>query len=912
MRQLVLFLLLTIFIVTSASAQFRRRTTTPGGTDVNLNYANPSEYIIGGIEVTGLNILDKNSIVSLTGLRVGDKIKIPGDAITGAVRKLWNLGLVGDVVIRAERIEGDNVYLVIELSERPRLTGYTFEGIPKGQESTIREELNLNRGKIVNDALVRNTELAVKKHYVKKGFLNTEVKIMQERDTINSDGMRLRIIVDPKSKVKINKIEFVGNENIADGKLKGKMKGTKERARIRLPRTIIEEALALRPSKVKEFFTTRNELSYRDIKEFAADQVKLNFLNGSKFINNDYNDDKKNVIEFYNTRGFRDAEILFDTIYNHDNRSINISLNVDEGPKYYFRDITWVGNYVYTDKVLSDVLDIQKGDVYNRELIEKKIHFNQRGLDISGLYMDDGYLFFDIKPYEVAVEGDSIDIEMRIVEGDQATIDNVFITGNDRTSDHVIRRELTTLPGQKFRRSDLIMSQQRLSQMGYFNPENINPEFAPNPAKGTVDITWNLEEQSNDQIELSGGWGGAFGFVGTLGLSFNNFSLRNVPKFDKWRPLPVGDGQRFSVRLQANGRSFQSYNISFTEPWLGGKKPQSFSVSYNNSITRANFSNPFGFGLGFNPRDRFRNFDATLGMQGVTIGLGRQLQVPDNYFTLTNSLSFLRYTLENWQQGFSFADGISNSVQFNTTLARNSIDNPMYPGAGSSISLSLSLTPPYSSFNNLNYAEASNEERYKWLEFHKWMFDAKYYVALTRRKENKPGLVLETKLHTGIIGTYNNRTGVGPFERFTLGGAGLAGGFASFLLGQEIIGLRGYLDNAVTPPYFGQQRPPDQNQRDIDGGIAYTKLGLELRYPITTSNAATIYGLAFIEAGNNWNNYAEFNPFNLYRSSGFGARLFMPAFGLIGLNWAYGFDTLPGSTVKSGSQFHFTIGQQIR
>lgn len=910
MRRVVVVLFFLLVVITSASAQFRRsRDRADGGTDANLNYTNPAEYIIGGIEVTGLNVLDKNSIISLTGLRVGDKIKIPGDGITGAVRKLWKLGLVGDVSISASKIEGDNVFLVIHLAERPRLTGFSFEGVNKGNESSIKEELNLIRGKIVNDALIRNTELTVKKHYVKKGFLNTEVKVIQELDTVNRDGMRLRIVVNPKSKVKINKIDFKGNDNIADGKLKRKMKGTNESVRIRLPRTIIEEAIAIRPENIKDFFTNSYQVTWDDFKGFISDQVKLNFFNGSKFIKNDYEEDKQKVIAFYNSKGFRDAEIVFDSVYKHDEKSINIDLRVDEGPKYYFRNITWVGNYVHSDKVLSTILDINKGDIYNRELIEKKIHFNPRGADISGLYMDDGYLFFEIKPYEIAVEGDSIDIEMRIREGDQATINNVYIKGNERTSDHVIRRELRTLPGQKFSRSDLIFSQQRLSQMGYFNPEKINPNFAPNPMEGTVDITWEVEEQSNDQIELSGGWGGMFGFVGTLGLSFNNFSLRNVTHFDKWRPLPVGDGQRFTVRLQANGRSFQSYNVSFTEPWLGGKKPQSLTVSYNNSITRANFDNFFGIGV--DPRTRFRNFNSSLGMKGVTIGLGRQLRVPDQYFTLTNSLSYLQYTLDNWQQGFSFSDGVSNSVQFNTTLARNSIDNPMYPGSGSTISLSLSLTPPYSEFNNINYAEATNEEKFKWVEFHKWMFDARYYIALTKRKENKSGLVLETKAHFGFIGSYNQRAGIGPFERFFLGGDGLAGGFASFLLGQEIIGLRGYENNVVTPPYFGM-RPTNEISRSLEGGIAYTKFGLELRYPITTGNAATIYGLTFFEAGNNWNNYAEFNPFDVYRSAGFGARLFMPAFGLIGLNWAYGYDTLPGRTERSGSQFHFTIGQQIR
>jgi outer membrane protein insertion porin family len=512
--------------------------------------------------------------------------------------------------------------------------------------------------------------------------------------------------------------------------------------------------------------------------------------------------------------------------------------------------------------------------------------------------MDDGYLFFHINPVEVAIAGDSIDVEMRISEGEQATINEVTISGNNRTSDHVIRRELSTIPGQKFSRSDIIRTQQSLSQLGYFAPEKVTPNIIPNPDKGTADIEWQVEEQSNDQIELSGGWGGYYGFVGTLGLTFNNFSIRNIPHLKNWKPLPVGDGQRLQLRMQANGRQYQSYSFSFTEPWLGGRKPHSFSVSFNSSVQRSLYGYQISDTTVVNPK---------LQVQSVTVGLGRRLEWPDNYFTLTNSVSYLRYILDNWNSGLGFSNGLSNSITFNTTLARNSVNEIMYPSQGSNISLSLTLTPPHSLWRDIDYATADAAEKFKWIEFHKWMFDARYYLPL----DNKKKLVLEAKTHFGFIGSYTSKAGIGPFERFFLGGDGLAGGFNSFLLGQEIIGLRGYENNKVTPPLY--DRYGTVNSSDlVQGGIVYDKLGLELRYPVTTGNAATIYGFVFTEAGNNWNNYEDFNPFNLYKSAGFGARIFMPAFGLIGLNWAYGFDKLPFATDRSGSQFHFTIGQQIR
>lgn len=895
MRRVLLISILLSVTVTSW-AQFRRsRTGNLQDAENTLNYANPREYTIAGIEVVGLNVLDKNAMISISGLKIGDKIKIPGDATTGAIRKIWKYGLVGDVTIEVSKVDGENIYLNIVLAERARLTAFYFTGITKSQESGLKEDLNLIRGKIVNDAMMRNTELAVKKYFVKKGFLSTQVKVIQERDTTLDDGIKLKVAVNTKSKIKINKISFTGNDNIDDASLKRKLKKTKEHPRFVLHRTILRELFS--PAK---YFRSPSKKGWRETKKFLNDNVKLNVFASSKMIQAEYDEDKKKLIDYYNSKGYRDAEIISDTIYNFNDRTINIDFAIFEGPKYYFRNILWKGNFIYTGKQLDAILGIQKGDVYNKDQIDKKLTFNPKGPDISGLYMDDGYLFFRINPVEVAVAGDSIDVEMRIHEGEQATINEVTITGNNRTSDHVIRRELSTVPGQKFRRSDIIRTQQGLSQLGYFAPDKVSPNLVPNPDKGTVDVDWQVEEQSNDQVELSGGWGGYYGFVGTLGLTFNNFSIRNVPHLRNWKPLPVGDGQRLSLRVQANGRQYQSYSFSFTEPWLGGRKPHSLTVSLNSSVQRTYFYRSAGIN---------NNSDATpkLKVNSVTVGLGRRLEWPDNYFTLTNSVSYQQYVLENYVYGgLGFADGNANSFTFNTTLARRSTNEIMYPSQGSEITLSLTLTPPYSQWRTLDYAKASPAEKYKWFEYHKWMFDARYYLPL----DNKKKLVLEAKAHFGFIGSYGSKAGIGPFERFYLGGDGLAGGFGSFLLGQDIIGLRGYENNKVTPPFYNNFG--SNSGSVVQGGIVYDKLGLELRYPVTTGSAATIYGFAFTEAGNNWNNYEDFNPFNLYKSAGFGARIFMPAFGLIGLNWAYGFDTLPFATQRSGSQFHFTIGQQIR
>jgi outer membrane protein insertion porin family len=732
------------------------------------------------------------------------------------------------------------------------LTGTKFTWIytRKGETDALTDKIKLIRGKVIDDALIKNTQLTVKKYFVEKGFLNTAVNIVQVNDSARANTATLRINVNKGSKVKINELAFNGNEEFSDRRLQKKMKKTKER----------------RPFRI---FTP------------------------SKFIPSEFENDKQKLIAYLNTQGYRDARIVSDTVYTHDDRSINIRLDIEEGRRYYFRNVTWEGNYVYTDEQLAAVLGIKPGDIYNVEEMEKKLRFNPSGgLDVTSLYMDDGYLFFNVEPVEIAVEGDSIDVEMRISEGAQATINKVYVTGNTRTSDHVIMRELRTRPGQKFSRTNLIRSQREIASLGYFDPEKVNPVPIPNPADGTVDIQYQVEERPRDQIELSGGWGGggrnnpfAVGFVGTLGVVFNNFSTRKLFRWGEWGGiLPSGDGQRLAIRFQASGRQFQTYSLSFTEPWLGGRRPNSFSFNLTHSVQNIIWSvTPQSFQI-----------------SGATLSLGRRLRVPDDYFTLSNSLSYMIYNLRNYPlfnnplTGQAINNGQFHNFTFNTTLARNSIDNPTFPRSGSSISLSASLTPPYSRIMPniaVNASETSDVTRSQFIEYHKWMFDSNWFTPLGNK------LVLSTRAHMGFIGRYGP-TAYSPFERFVLGGSGMAGQMGGFILARDIIGLRGYPDNQVGP---GQA-----------GGVVYNKFVMEMRYPISLNPAATIFVLGFLEGGNNWGNFDDFNPFKIKRSAGIGARIFMPAFGLIGIDYGWGFDEIPNVHRAGKGQFHFTIGQQIR
>lgn len=858
---------------------------------LNINYSSPKEYEIVDIKVIGVQYLDNNALISLSGLRVGDKIKVPGDDITTAIKKLWKQGIIGNVSIFASKVEGNQIWLTIELTERPRLTKVFIEGVNKTQKGEIEEKIGVVKGKMLTDVLTKNTEIIVQKYLEDKGFLNAEVNVVQQNDTILRNSAYLRISVDRGQKVKIRNIYFNGNEEFSSAKLRSKLKKTGMIPKLSLPTEVIEKAAKLVwPPNLINAVKTSKKLSKDETREYLATHANLNFFKSAKFVEDEYQADKDLVVDFYNSKGFRDAEIIMDTTYGISGKFMNIELTVDEGNKYFFRDITWSGNYLYNDKQLQRVLGIEKGDIYDLELVNKKLNFNPQGADISSLYMDDGYLFFSINPVEVAVTNDSIDIEMRIYEGAQATLNKISVSGNDKTNDYVILRQLWTQPGQKFSRSDIIRTQSELSQLGYFDPEQINPNVLPDPINETADIEWQLVERSNDQIQLSGGWGGAFGFVGTLGVTFNNFSIQNITKPKNWRGLPVGDGQSLGISFQANGRSFQSYSFSFQEPWLGGRKPNSLGLSYSKSVQNL-FANGFG-----------GERSGWLNVTGISASLGRRVQWPDDFFVVSTGLSYQRYDLRNFnsrQLGFSTGD--ANSFTFNATIARRSVNNPMYPRNGSNLSLSASFTPPYSLFRELDYENALPEERYKWLEYHKWNFDSEYYMTLAGK------LVLATRAHFGFIGSYNNEIGVGPFERFNLGGDGLTG--QNFLLGTDVIGLRGYENQSITPVDLGDPDDPNDN---IEGGTLFNKYVMEVRYPISLAQSATIYALTFVEGGNNWNSFADFNPYNIKKSAGVGLRIFMPAFGLMGIDWAYGFDRLEGQFDNSGPQFHFSIGQQIR
>ncbi|MBC6409370.1 MAG: BamA/TamA family outer membrane protein [Ekhidna sp.] len=851
---------------------------------LNINYSSPKEYEIVNIQVTGIQFLNNNALISLSGLRVGDKIKVPGDEITSAIKKLWNQGIIGSVSIFASKVEGDKIWLTIELTERPRLTKVIIEGVNKTQEGEIEEKIGVVRGKMLTDVLAKNTEIAVQKYLEGKGYLNADIKVIQQNDTILRNSAYLKIQIERGQKVKIRNIYFQGNEEFTSSKLRGRLKKTGMVPKFSIPTEAIEKISQLTwpPNLIKAIRNGRR-LSKEETGEYLATHTNFNFFKSAKYVQEDYDADKENLISFYNSKGFRDAEIIMDTTYSINSKYMNIEMKVSEGNKYYFRDISWSGNYIYTDDQLERILGIEKGDIYDLDLVNKKLNFNPQGADISSLYMDDGYLFFNINPVEVAVSNDSIDIEMRIYEGAQATLDKITVSGNDKTNDYVILRQLWTQPGQKFSRSDIIRTQTELSQLGYFDQEQINPNVVPDPINETADIEWQLVERSNDQIQLSGGWGGAFGFVGTLGVTFNNFSIQNITKPKNWRGLPVGDGQSLGVRFQANGRTFQSYSISFQEPWLGGRKPNSLGLSFSKSIQRS--------------INRVTN--QTLGwlkVTGVSASLGRRVAWPDDFFVVSTGLSYQRYNLLQFgSRSLGFQTGDANSFTFNTTIARRSVNNPMYPRNGSEVSLSASFTPPYSLFRNLNYENAPPEERYKWLEYHKWNFDSKYYLTLAGK------LVLATRAHFGFLGSYTDEVGVGPFERFQLGGDGLTG--QNFLLGTDIIGLRGYPNNSITPL---------DTENNIEGGTIFNKYVMEVRYPVSLAQSATIYALTFVEGGNNWDDFAEFNPYNLKKSAGIGLRIFMPAFGLMGIDWAYGFDRLSGSLDNSGPQFHFSIGQQIR
>jgi outer membrane protein insertion porin family len=805
-----------------------------------FDYSKPQEYEIGGIKVTGAQYSDENAVKAIAGLRVGDKIKIPGDDIPNAVQSLWRLRLFTNVQIYQEKTIGEIIFLEIVLEERPRLSRFSYKGVRKSLHDDLNDQVNkhLLKGGIVTENVKTNAANEVKEYFRGKGYLDVAVEVDETTDEIATNSVRLTFNVDRNSRVKVQDIVFKGNESIKGSKLRGKMKNTRR---------------------------------------------KRKFLSTSKFIKDDYEEDKKKIIAYYNNQGFRDARIESDSLWRTDNGHLAIQLNIDEGNKYYFRNISWKGNSIYPTETLDQVLGIMKGDVYNQELLETRLQFSMDGRDVSTLYMDNGYLFFNVDPVEVAVLEDSIDLEIRIFEGPQATIDKVTIKGNDRTHEHVIRRELRTRPGQKFSRSDIIRSQREIINLGYFNPESMEINTPVNPQRGTVDIEYILEEKPSDQLELSAGWGGrGRGVIGTLGVSFNNFSLRNILKKEAWSPLPQGDGQRLSLRAQTNGRFFQSYNASFTEPWLGGKRPTSFTVG--------------GFYSEFtNGADRDSENFSKLGIGGGSIGLGTRLKFPDDNFISNTTLNLQNISLDSWfsggfvtEDGQLVTEGSYNNFSIKQTIARNSVVDPIFPKKGSLVSLTIQLTPPYSLFTkDKDYASLSTADRFRWLEYHKWRIDYDWYAPIVGN------LVLKASAKIGMLGFYNREIGLSPFEQFQLGGDGLANQ-AVGITGLDIISLRGYDVNEIN-----QGRP----------AAVFDKFTVELRYPLSLNPSATIYMLAFAQGGNAWNSFRDFNPFDVRRSAGFGLRVFLPMFGTLGFDYGIGFDkpNLVGTDAKWTDYGRFNI-----
>jgi len=872
-KNFIIWFLLVVTAVTTAQGQISL------GDDLSeVDYSKPREYEIGGITISGVQYLDNNVLIMLSGLYIGAEITVPGDQISDAIHKLWDQGLFENIRITATKIQDDYIFLDINLKERARLSKFSFSGINKSDADNIRDDIKLVSGDVVTENLIIRSSNFIKKYYTDKGFLDTEVNILQTTDTSKVNHVILDIQIEKKDKVKIYQINIIGIENLTEAQVERAFKSTKEKSVVQpLDYTDTLFISTLEASMGLDMIDVVNNTG-----QYFSDNMKLRIFKSSKYIEEDFKEDKLNLIKKYNQLGFRDAAVIKDSVYKNPDNTISIDVYIDEGSKYFFRHITWIGNTKYTARQLNSILMIEKGDVYNLDILNTNLSFNPNELDVSSLYLDDGYLFFQVDPVEVLVENDSIDIEMRIYEGKQATVSKVSVKGNTRTNDHVIIRELRTKPGQLFNRSDIIRTTRELAQLRYFNPETINPVPMPNPADGTVDIEYEVEETSADQVELSGGWG--YGkVIGTVGVSFNNFSINNIFKKHAWRPVPSGDGQKLSLRLQSYGRGYISYNMSFTEPWLGGKKPNSFTVSYFHSL----YSNGF-------PKDDIGRQSFLL--DGLVFSLGKRLTWPDDFFTLVQSVSLQWYKLNNYTSVFSFGTGTGNYNNFAyiVTLARNSIDAPIFPRSGSEISLTLELTPPYSWFNNTNYELLTDTEKYKWVEYHKWYFKAYLY------KKIAGNLVAALKFRYGFLGNYNRVIGVTPFERFYLGGDGLSGN--NNMDGREIIGFRGYANESLTPQYY-----EDHNQ----GATIYSRNTLELRYPVSLNPSATIYALAFLETGNSWSDFESFNPFSLYRAVGFGVRVFLPMFGLLGLDWGYGIDPVPGLPNASGGQFHFSINSSI-
>ncbi len=843
-----------------------------------IDYARPQKYEIGGVVVEGAKYVDASMLSMIAGLRTGETVSIPGDEISSGIRKIWEQGMFEDVAINVTDFVGNKVFLQIVIKEKPRVSKFSFKGIKKNEADEIRNKINLSRGDIATEHLLTKTTRIIEDYYYNKGYLNVDIDIQQEADTTRESYINMLINIDKGPKVKIGKINVIGNENLADGQILASMKETKQRGHF----DPLNPLGPLIINTVADVVTLHPLRAVTGVEEYFYDNYRPRIFKASKYLEKNYVDDKKNLVEKYNAKGYRDARIVRDSVYRIDDKNIGIDLVIDEGNKYHYRDISWTGNTKYSDETLNSILGIKSGDVYNKELLDKNLTYSETNLDISSLYMDDGYLAFRVDPVEVAVENDSIDLEIRLNEGTQFRISNVTLAGNTKTYDHVVLREIYSRPGQLFSRSDVVRSVRELATLGFFNQESINPDVQPNPSDNTVDIKYSVEEAAADQIRFSAGFASGYLML-EAGLQFSNFSMRNIFNKKAWRPLPMGDGQKLSLSISTVGRYYLTYGISFTEPWLGGRKPNAFSVSFYQSF----YSNSY---------EKTDSKYSWINMTGGTVGLGRRLTWPDDYFSLFQGINVKRYNLHNYQNTYlnvGDGNGKFNLISYNVVLSRNSVSQPLYPRSGSEFQIGLEITPPYSLLTNKDYSSLSENERYKWIEMHRWTFKAAWYTELYDK------LVMMTRVRFGYLGHFNDQIGPTPFHRYFLGGDGLNNvSFDS----RELVGMRGYANNSLTPGFYNQS-----NQ----GGNLMTKYTLELRYPLSLNPQATIYALTFLEAGNCWLGFKNFNPFDVKRSAGLGVRIYLPMFGLLGLDWGYGFDNVYGTSGNNGSQFHFSIGGSI-
>ena len=842
----------------------------------DISYAGtPKTLVLGGINVSGIEGYEDYMLAGISGLSVGQEIMVPGNEITDAVKRYWRHGLFSDVKISADSIVGDKIYLHISLAMRPRVSVINYVGLKKSEREDMENKLGLLKGAQITPNMIDRAKILAKRYFDDKGFKNADIEIRQRDDVSNKNQVILDVIIDKKEKMKVRDIIIEGNAQLSSSKIKGGF---------------------LR----KGAFAKTHEAG------------KLSSLfKAKKFTPERWAADKKKLIEKYNELGFRDATILEDTVWNADEKHVNIHIKVNEGKKYYLRNITWVGNTVYSTDYLSAVLGMKKGDVYDQKLLNKRLTEDEDA--VGNQYWNHGYLFYNLQPTEVNIVGDSIDLEMRIVEGQQAHLNKVRINGNDRLYENVVRRELRTKPGDLFSKESLQRSARELATMGHFDAEKVNPDVRPNYEDGTVDINWNLEQKSNDQIEFSLGWGQT-GLIGKIGLKLNNFSMRNLFGKNKERRglLPIGDGETLSLGVQTNGKYYQSYNASYSTAWLGGKRPLQFNVSvfyskqtgvnsnyYNNNSRYAYYNSLNGYGSSYyNNYENYYDPNQYIQMLGASVGWGKRLRWPDDFFVLSMDLSYTRYMLKNWRY-FIMSNGNANNINLGLTLSRSSTDNPMFPRKGSEFMASVSVTPPWSKWDGKDYRNLANDpksptfakeqqEKYRWVEYHKWKFKSKTYTALSGGQKC---FVLMSRVEFGLLGSYNSYK-KSPFETYYMGGDGMSGYSTGYA--EETIGLRGYENGSLTP--YGAE------------GYAYTRMALELRYPFMLGNT-TIYGLGFAEAGNAWTDTRKFNPLQLKRSAGLGVRIFLPMVGLMGIDWAYGFDKVYGT--KGGSQFHFILGQEF-